>query len=82
MKTTIDIADSILSRSKKLAKRRHVTLKELVEFALRQVLENDEAKGAPPELVTLTFKGKGLCDGLAWDDFTAIRDASYEGRGA
>ena len=81
MKTTIDIADPILRRVKQLAARRETTLKELVEQALRDLLE---AEGAGPPLEPIrpvTFGGNGLQPGLSWDDWAALRDRAYEGRG-
>lgn len=58
MKTTIDIADHLLTRVKRLAARRHTTLEQFVEDALREALRHDPAS-APTRLVTHTFKGRG-----------------------
>jgi hypothetical protein len=82
MKTTIDIADPLLERAKRLAARRGTTLKQVVEEALRDAL-HAESKAAPRvRLVTHTFRGHGLRAGLSWDDWSALRDLAYEGRGA
>jgi len=35
----------------------------------------------PPVLATHWVSGSGLQAGLSWDDFGAIRDLAYEGRG-
>ena len=79
MKTTIDIADPLLARAKRLAARRNTTLKEVVEDALREVLGR-EAEPPPMPLATHTFRGHGLQPGLSWDDWNAWRDLAYEGR--
>jgi hypothetical protein len=80
MKTTIDIADPLLKQAKRLAARRGTTLKVVVEEALRDALKRapDEV---PVELRTHTYAGRGLQPGLSWDDFGALRDLAYEGRG-
>jgi len=80
MKTTIDIADPLLQRAKKLAIRRHATLKAIVEDALREALRTEEQR--PPQVVkTHTFRGRGLQPGLSWDDWGDLRALAYEGRG-
>ncbi len=81
MKTTIDIATPLLNRAKRLAEKRRTTLKALVESALRDLLDSDKEPTGPYRLRTLVFKGNGLQPGLSWDDWTTIRQMSYEGRG-
>jgi hypothetical protein len=81
MKTTVDIADPLLSRAKKLAARRGTTLRAVIEDALRMVLEEDRAGSVAPTIRTHTFGGAGLQPGLTWDDWAVIRSRSYEGRG-
>lgn len=81
MKTTVDISDALLTRAKRLAARRGVTLKSVLEDALRRELAS-EAKEEPRQVVhTHTFGGKGLQRGLDWSDWSAIRSMAYEGRG-
>jgi hypothetical protein len=82
MKTTIDIADGLLERAKRLAARRRTTLKVVVEEALREALRRDSGPGQRVVLATHTFHGRGLQPGLSWDDWSALRDLAYEGRGA
>jgi hypothetical protein len=81
MKTTIDIADSLLRRARQLAARRHTTLKAVVEEALRRALQEESLTSRPPRLRTHTFRGRGLQRGLSWDDWTALRAFAYEERG-
>jgi Arc/MetJ family transcription regulator len=82
MKTTIDIADSLLAEAKRIAARKHTTVRALVEDGLRRVLDAEERNGEPFRLRDGSYRGKeGIrpeFDGN-WD---AIRDAIYEGRGA
>jgi hypothetical protein len=82
MKTTIDIADGLLAEAKKLAERRRVTVRSLVEKGLRQVLE-DQRRAAPAfKLRDASVKGRGLWPELKGKSWAEIRDMAYEGRGA
>jgi hypothetical protein len=81
MKTTIDIADALLREAKRLAHRRNLTLRALIEQALREELDRARPQAVPPALELRTFKGQGLQPGLSWDDWSSLRDLAYEGRG-
>jgi hypothetical protein len=81
MKTTVDIADALLVRAKRLAARRGTTLKVVLEEALRDALARGGDEPPAPPLRTHSVHGQGLQPGLSWDDFSAIRDLAYEGRG-
>ena len=81
MKTTFDIADNILTRSRGLAKREHVPLKELVEEGLLIVIQKHEAKPRH-RVAPVTFKGNGLSAAFKGRGWGEIRDAAYEGRGS
>lgn len=81
MKTTIEIADGLLNVAKRLAARRGVTLRTLVEEGLRQGVESDRGRPAF-RLRDASFTGEGLqpaFDSAPWD---RVRDAAYEGHGA
>ena len=81
MKTTIEIADSLLSAARKTAAREKTTIRMLVEEGLRRVLE--ERNGRPPfRLRRATFAGQGLQPGVADAGWERLRDLSYEGHGA
>jgi hypothetical protein len=80
MKTTIDIADPLLQRAKKLAAGRNTTLKAIVEDALRDALRAPERK-PPLHINTHTFRGRGLQPGISWEDWGALRALAYEERG-
>lgn len=80
MKTTIEIADSLLHEAKLMARRERTTVRALVEAGLRAVLKG---RGRPArfELREASFGGQGLQPEFRaerWDD---VRDAIYEGRG-
>jgi hypothetical protein len=82
MKTTIDIADALLARAKRLAAQRETTLKQVIEDALREELRKGARSRPQPRLVTHSVRGRGLRPGLSWDDWQTMRDLAYEGRGA
>ena len=81
MKTTIDIADHIIERSKELARREHVTLRELVEEGLQMALQRKThvSKG---RIVPITFKGRGLASVFRGASWEKIRKTVYEGHGS
>ena len=81
MKTTIDIADSLLSEIKQIASNRGTTLKAVVESALRKALESEERKPGAFKLRKRSFRGNGLQSGLSETDWAGIRERAYEGRG-
>jgi predicted transcriptional regulator len=81
MKTTVDIADPLFRRAKRLAAKRGTTLKAVIEDALRRELAAAETGAASTGVRTHTFNGRGLKVGLAWGDWAAIRALAYEGRG-
>lgn len=75
MKTTIDIADDVLARAKKLAARRKTTLKSLAEEGLRLVLERESLT---VKIEPVVVGGSGLRPGLPDDFIDNIRDWAYE----
>lgn len=50
MKTTLNIDDSVMARLRQEAARTGRTMSELVEMALRQLLQQRRSRGALPEL--------------------------------
>jgi predicted transcriptional regulator len=76
MKTTIEIADDLLGRAKRRARREDKTLREIVEEALRRQLGDNEASPTF-RLKRHTFKGKGLCPGVTEGDWETVRDMIY-----
>jgi hypothetical protein len=81
MKTTIEIADSLLDEAKRLATRRGVTLRTIVEEGLRHIVKS-ERRRPPFRLRDASFTGEGrqpAFESATWD---RVRDAAYEGHGA
>ena len=76
MKTTIDIASNILSRSKSLAREQKVTLRALVEEGLELVLQKRQA-GRQAAVKPVTFKGEGLSPAYKGASWERIREAAY-----
>ncbi|MEW6320324.1 MAG: type II toxin-antitoxin system VapB family antitoxin [Acidobacteriota bacterium] len=81
MKTTIDIADALFDAAREKARREGTTLRAVVEEGLRAVLGR-RPPGRPFRLRRVTFRGKGLNPDLEGRGWEAVRDRSYEGRGA
>lgn len=81
MKTTVDISDPLLDEARKVAERRGVTLRALIEEGLRHVVK----VGVRRSRFTLrdaSFKGDGLSPEFADGTWERIREATYTGRGA
>ena len=81
MKTTIEIADTLLAEARQLATHDQTTLRSLVEEGLRQILR---ARRQAPRfrLREASFRGKGLRPHIGEGDWDTIRAMAYEGRGA
>lgn len=80
MKTTIDIADALLNEAKRIARREHTTVRELVELGLRRVVE-ERKRRRPFRLRKASFGGAGVqaqVRDLGWD---GVLSAIYEDRG-
>ena len=77
MKTTIDIADSLLLEAKRLAAEQKTTLREIFEEGLRAALQQRQAP-RKYKLKNLAVGGNGLQPPWSEDDWAAIRQASYE----
>ena len=81
MKTTIEIAEALLSESTRAAVSRGMTLQAFVEVALRRALEAERRPRQPFRLRKHPCRGNGLQPGLVEGDWTAIRERAYEGHG-
>ena len=79
MKTTVDIADSLLARAKRHARRSGRPLRALIEEGLRRVLSEDAKESAYelPDRSVGDPGGKNPLEGLSWQD---LRDEIYGGR--
>jgi len=81
MKTTVEISDALLSEARRVAARRGVTLRTILEEGLRQVLKAE--RGKPRfTLRDASFGGTGLDPEFADGNWERIRDTAYSGRGA
>ena len=81
MKTTIDIADSLLVEAKRVAVEQGTTLRELVEQGLRGVIERRRQR-VGFRLRDASFAGDGLRREVADGSWQRVRDLAYDGRGA
>jgi hypothetical protein len=81
MKTTVEIADSLLREVRRVAAREGVTLRTLVERGLHRVVAETK-HGAPFKLRRASFKGKGRQVEFRDASWERLQDAAYEGRGA
>jgi hypothetical protein len=83
MKTTVELPDDLLERSRKIAQREGATLRALIEEGLRLALEaraRRERRRAAPMRVR-PFQGDGLTPEFRDAGWERIRDEIYGGRG-
>jgi len=80
MKTTIELSDELLRRTRRVARQEGATLRALVEEGLRRALRAREKRaGAPFRLKT--FRGDGLTSEFRQAGWEKIRDEIYRDRG-
>lgn len=80
MKTTIELSDDLLERSKAVARRENSTLKALVEEGLRLALRARERRPTAAFKVE-PFAGNGLTPEFEQAGWERIRDEIYRDRG-
>ncbi len=80
MKTTVELPDDLLERSKAVARRENSTLKALIEEGLRLVLRSRSRKRAEPFAVQ-PFQGDGLTPEFNGAPRDKVRDEIYRDRG-
>jgi len=80
MKTTIEIADSLLGEARRLAAREGVTLRTLVERGLSRVIR-ETRRPASFKLRNAAFKGRGLQPEFRDASWEKLDTTAYEGRG-
>ena len=77
MKTTVEVADSLLAEAKAYAKARGLSFREVLEEGLRFTLQQDR-RNQQFHLRDGSFRGQGLQSDLSWEE---IRQRIYAGRG-
>ena len=80
MKTTIELPDELLDRTRKAASHEGATLKAFVEEGLHMVLQARERR-PPAYLRVKPFKGDGLTAEFRDAGWERLRDEIYHGRG-
>ena len=80
MKTTIEIADDLLSRARQLCRREGKTLRAVVEDGLRQVLKRG-GRAAARRVKPVVFSKGGLTGEFRDTPWKTLRDEIYRGRG-
>lgn len=80
MKTTIELPDDLVERSKAVARRENTSLEALVEEGLRMALRARTRKRAASFEVQ-PFQGDGLAPEFATAGWERIRDEIYRDRG-
>ena len=76
MKITVEISDALIRQAHKVAAREGVTLRNLVERGLHQVVAETERE-TPFSLRRVTFKGRGLQPDLRGAPWREIRNLAY-----
>jgi hypothetical protein len=79
VKTTVDIADALLERAKRYAKRTHRPLRALIEEGLQRVLK-DGARRAEYRLPDQSVGRAGEKNPLESFSWSELRDEIYGGR--
>jgi len=81
MKTTIEISDDLLQRSRRLARQEGVSLRALVEEGLRMSLAARRQHKPKPFHFPVYGKG-GMSEEFRSGGWESIRDEIYRGRGS
>ena len=76
MKTTIEIGDDLVQRSKRVLRKQGGTLRALIEEGLTLALERRETN-AKTKVELVTFRGRGLQPEFRGASWEKIRDSAY-----
>ncbi|HEX7183437.1 MAG TPA: DUF2191 domain-containing protein [Thermoanaerobaculia bacterium] len=82
MKTTVEIADDLFSRTREVAQREGTTLRHLIEEGLRLTLAQREHQTTIYRWPDLSAGGEGLAPEIEEGNWEPLRDRIYAGRGA
>lgn len=80
MKTTIELPDDLLERTRRVAQREGSTLKSLMEEGLHLALRARARKRTTPFRIQ-PFRGDGLTPAFQNASWENLRDEIYRGRG-
>ena len=78
MKTTVEISDALFGEAKKVAARKRIPMRQLIEEGLRVAIEQHRGVRARFRLKDGSFGGKEPVTEIAWPE---VRSVIYEGRG-
>jgi hypothetical protein len=78
MKTTMDIADTLIRKAKRHARQHGLAFRRLLEWSIRQFLTEKRSPRKPFQLERCSFRGDGVIETYTWPD---VRAKIYEGRG-
>ena len=81
MKTTVEIADALLARARRVAAREGETLRSLIESGLAKELAARQQRSKPFKLRSVTVDGDGLRTDVAHLSMHEAILMSYEDRG-
>lgn len=77
MKTTVEIPDALLRQAKRLAAKKGIPVRELIEQGLRHAIA-EHAKPKKSAFRQITFGGGGLTAEFQNAPWSKIREAAYE----
>ncbi len=77
MKTTLELPDDLLERTRRVARREGTTLRALVEEGLKLALRARTAGSRRTRFSIEPFEGEGLTAEFAGASWSQIRDAIY-----
>ena len=73
MKTTFELPDALFGELKQFAAEHNLTLRAVMERALREFLNGSSQPGKPFRLKDGAFRGQGLQPGLSDGDWNTIK---------
>jgi hypothetical protein len=82
MKTTVEIAEDLFTRTREVALREGTTLRNLIEEGLRIALARREQRTSSYQWPDLSVSGEGLAPEVGEGAWEPLRDRIYTGRGA
>lgn len=80
MKTTIELPEDLLARSRRTAKKEGITLKALMIEGLQRAL-SARAQRKVPHVKVRTYGGSGLTPEFEGAGWAQLREEIYRGRG-